>query len=1003
VLFRSWNAEALRTCTATKETHYPVSRAGVWADCLRQRIPVIHNDYQELPGRHGYPEGHAPLVNHLSVPTFDGANVVAIAGVSNKPSDYDQADAEQLTLFAAGLWTLIRRKRAEQKVADSERFLKTLAESLPGMVAYWTKDLRCAFANHAYQDYFGRTPEEMLGISIRDMMGDVLFQKNEPYIRGALRGEPQLFQRTLTKVDGSVSHTWAHYIPDRDGDDVRGFVVLVSDITELKEAQLKLEEINQRLEERTRQAEVASRAKSEFLANMSHEIRTPMNAISGMAYLALKTDLDPRQRDYINKIFAASESLTDIVNDILDFSKIEAGKLELESTPFEPAGLFDRLAAVLETRAEEKGLELLFSVPADLPPLLIGDPLRLGQVLANLAGNAVKFTDRGHVIVGLEVTGPASGGRVPLTFSVSDTGIGLSPEQLQRVFEPFSQADTSITRRYGGTGLGLSIVNRLLALMGTRLKVDSVLGRGSRFWFALEMPVAESRRKPRDLTYSDLCGTRVLVADDNPAAREIIESMLRSCGMRVTAVDSGAAAVAEAQQAAGSLAPYDVVVMDWRMPGMDGLEAIRRIRMGEAVGHSRAVLMLSAFADDEVRRQVETLERASFLTKPVQPATLLNAIVAVFHGTRGVPSRRKLDRWTPGGELNRLRDSRVLVVEDNSINQQVVREILELAGMRVDVADSGQAALETIQGESRFDIVLMDVQMPGMDGLEATRRIRSLPMGRDLPIVAMTAAAMREQRDACRAAGMNDHIAKPIEPTVVYATLLRWMRVPGTQDEALGGPTAAPREPALTPSSLPGLDIADALRRVGGNHALLGRLLAEFQEQSATMPEKARRMIDAGDIRAVADLAHNLKGVAGNLGAAPLAAAAREVEAAAGREDRQRLPELLDLLDGRMLEVFEAARTMGEAVAKESRPLRPGPPAGFDMAAVSAAISELDGLLARNKVAATGVFMRLAAMLPALPETEVLRGQIDRFDFRGSRATLRRLARAVGVAIAEEP
>ena len=643
--------------------------------------------------------------------------------------------------------------------------------------------------------------------------------------------------------------------------------------------------LERKVEERTlelvtakQRAEEATRAKSLFLANMSHEIRTPMNAVIGMAHLALRTELTPRQRDYVQKIHDAGVALLGVINDILDFSKIEAGKLDMEQTDFRFDDVLGSLSTVVSQKAHDKGLELLFHTPPMLHQHLIGDPLRLGQVLVNLINNAIKFTEQGQITVEtLQVE--QIGGRVKLEFTVSDTGIGMNEEQQSRLFQAFTQADGSTTRKYGGTGLGLTISKRLVAMMGGTIWVESTLGQGSTFHFTAWLGLSEERPSRRFILPTALNGLRALVVDDNAAARDILSEALEAAMLRVTAVASGREALAEVE-AADREDPYQIVFMDWKMTGMDGIETTERLKYSSALKTIPRIVMVTAFGREEVRVRAEAAGIDGFLVKPISNSLLLDTLVALF--TPGNGEAQAAVRLHPETPVVRLEGIWVLLAEDNEVNQQIAVELLESAGARVAVADNGRQAVERLLAsldQEPFDLVLMDLQMPNMDGFEATRLIRADVRFKDLPIIAMTAHAMVEERQHCLEVGMNDHIAKPIDPDALFQTLQQWLKVDPVQQSpgrALPGLPTVNDAPVLP--ELPGLDTAGGLRRVAGNRQLYRELLGKYVAGQAEAPVRIREALEAGDRATAERLAHTLKGVSGNIGAMTVQSLAEALE-----------------------------------------------------------------------------------------------------------------------------
>ncbi|MGM9486619.1 response regulator [Ideonella sp. YS5] len=717
-------------------------------------------------------------------------------------------------------------------------------------------------------------------VIVEDVRKDPLWA---PYRELAARaGLVSCWTQPVLNREGRVMGTVAVYHREPrapNADDIElmeAMAGLVGVAVEYRRTQDEIRTLNAELERRVRQrtadllvardaAEAASRAKGDFLANMSHEIRTPMNAILGLSHLAMHSGLTPRQHNYVQKVHASAESLLGILNDILDFSKIEAGKLDIESIAFDLADVMDNLAGVIGLKAEEKDLELVLEQPADLPTALVGDPSRLRQILLNLCNNAVKFTERGEVEVGIEVLEHAWDA-VRLRFVVRDTGLGMSPEQCERLFQPFEQADASTSRRFGGTGLGLAISHRLTQLMGGDIGVRSEVGRGSEFHFDLGFALQPgAARGPRVLRHAAFATLRTLVVDDNACAREQVLEMLDAAGMRADAAEGGDEALERLVLADAERTPYDLVLLDWKMPGMNGLECAERLRrLPLSRRRPPAVLMLSAFSRDEVlqRAQERRIVFADLLTKPVTPSSLFDAcckalgLAPVFISS--VNRRDGLLSHTHAA----LRGARLLLVEDNAINRELALDLLSNAGVEVQVAGDGREALDILSRGS-FDGVLMDCQMPVMDGFAAARAIRLRPQWRDLPVIAMTANAMVGDREKVIAAGMNDHIAKPIKVDEMFATLARWVR-PRRGGEADDRPAGTPG--GTGEWELPGIVPEAAIPELQANRPLYRRLLRRFRVEQTSFETSFAAARAAGQHDQAMRLVHDLHGLAGTLG-----------------------------------------------------------------------------------------------------------------------------------------
>ena len=764
-------------------------------------------------------------------------------------------DYQQATIWMID--DITERKRSEEALRVAHAAQLAIFETASVGIAILREGtiLRC---NRALEEIFGYGPGQLEGQPTR-----IWYASEGAYAAGrelanARIGQASRHDQQLQRKDGTLfwCRMQARYI---EANSEHGSVWVMEDVTEENAAA-------QALREAKRLADEATQAKSMFLANMSHEIRTPMNAVIGLSRLALKTDVAVKQRDYITKVHGAGTALLGIINDILDFSKIEAGKLEIESVAFRLDDVFANLPALVGQRASDKGLELVLDVAHDVPTALVGDPLRLGQVVTNLVGNAVKFTEHGHVLVRATQRERAAGAML-LRVEVFDTGIGMAPEQTGRLFQAFSQADGSTTRKYGGTGLGLTICKRLVEAMGGSIDVRSAPGQGSCFGFTARVGWRVEHDAPDPLP-EVLHGMRALVVDDNTTAREVFASQLQALGFSVLAVADGTQAIA-----AVCREDFGLLLLDWAMPHLNGLSVLERLPQTHRPAR---IVMACGFGQDELRQQAERAGVDAFVVKPVSPTTLRDTIRNLFSQD---PSQAP-QQTAQGPAATPLRGLRLLLAEDNEINQQIAVELLESAGATVTVADHGRMALDLLEQGHRFDAVLMDLQMPVMDGMQATRLIRADARFAQLPIIAMTAHAMVEERERCLAAGMVDHITKPIDPPAMLATLVRWVQPHG--DMPAGAAAAALPEPGEALTVLAGLDTAAGLARVGGKQTLYLRLLRQFHDRQADAGTRIAAALAAHDQASAERIAHTVRGVAGNLGLDDVQQRARSLEETLG-------------------------------------------------------------------------------------------------------------------------
>jgi two-component system sensor histidine kinase/response regulator len=880
-------------------------------------------------------------------------------------------------------------KAAEEEIKKSQQIAETALREIQGIMdnasvgMVFTRERKIYRYNNSFASMFGFSDDSGIG-----QLGRAIYASDEEYAEVGRLAGPLLSQNLPFERDMFVQHQdgskfWCNlkaFVADPRDPSV-GTIWITEDRSAFKAAEEEIQEAR-------RIAEVANAAKSEFLANMSHEIRTPMNAIIGMTHLALQTGLDTKQRNYLEKVDSAAKGLLGIINDILDFSKIEAGKMSYEQIDFHLDDVMDGMADLAAIKAQEKDLELLFNIGADVPLALIGDPLRLRQVLTNLVGNAIKFTEKGEVTVMVSCSAEEADG-VRLRFAVSDTGVGLTEEQRGRLFKAFSQADSSTTRNYGGTGLGLTISKRLVEMMDGEIGVESEAGVGSTFFFTARFGLHAEQRPLHEIA-NHLPGLRILVVDDNASARDIFIAMLSSLRFEATAVRSGSEALKALDQAQREGRPYGLVLMDWHMPHMDGIETIQRIRADRELVTAPMCMMATAYSREELLKQLGDAKISidGLLIKPVSPSMLCDSIMSVFGKNIGRQLRQQQRHAGYREAENALRGAHLLLVEDNDMNRELATELLGNAGIRVDVAGNGKEALEQIS-RTNYDGVLMDCQMPVMDGFEATRRIRADARFGALPVIAMTANAMAGDREKCIESGMNDHIAKPIDVGQLFSTLARWVK-PSAPPGEIAGKSKAAQSEALP--LIAGLDATDALARVDGNAGLLRKMLLMFRDSQADTIAEIRRACAAGERKTAERLAHTLKGLSGNVGATELFEACRQLEFAL-KPEQEGMPHAL---------LAKAEILLASLIAGIDRVMPPNaardiaaPSAPLDVAALTPLLRGLARLLADDDGEATTQSEPLAALLKDSTLADDYRSldkMIENFAFAEALKLLRRMA-----------
>jgi len=772
-----------------------------------------------------------------------------------------------------------------------------------------------------------------------------------------------------------------------DSGQIINFIAIKEDITEQK--QMEEELLQAKVE-----AEMSNKAKGDFLANMSHEIRTPMNAVIGLTHLALQTDLVPKQRDYLQKISVSSQSLMGIIDNILDFSKFAAGKLTMENIQFNLWQVMEDVIAILNSKAEEKGLEMVLNVAKVVPMRLKGDPHRLQQILLNLLSNALKFTHQGEVVLSVKLITQESN-RVQLEFAVRDTGIGMNEQEKGRLFNAFTQADGSTTRKYGGTGLGLVISKQLVEMMGGAIHVKSSSGQGSEFIFTANF---ESYGKEEQQCFSknNLKNLKVLVIDDNESSCLAFKEILEKLTFQVSLAASGEDGIRQLRVAQE---PFDLILLDWMMPDMDGIETARRIRE-YFKGSVIPIIMVTSHSGDDIRKQAKDLNLEGFLIKPTTPSVLFNAVMEVFDKDKCQPSCSLSGQVPDHEEWDKLRGARILLVEDNEINLQVAREIMQEKHIIVSIARNGREAVQMVR-QLEFDGILMDIQMPEMDGLEATRLIRNDHRFLQLPIIAMTADVVGERIQAYLSAGMNDSIFKPIDIEQMFNTICKWVKPQSTTlDLKKTELQSIEQEAAVNVLSLQGFDVESALVRVGGNRRLYYKLLLLFLENNEGTIESLQAALREGDYARAEMILHTLKGVAGNIGADHLYVATQELEVSIKKRQFEKIAFQMDSFSSTLLNVLASIRGLEQSIAASivSHPRDMRVENVGNCKYSKALIESLQGYLANYDTEATAVFEELKALPVAntyQAEFKTIEVLIKNYDFERALEQLNEIAKSM--------
>lgn len=881
-------------------------------------------------------------------------------------------------------------KESQKESENSKKRTEALLEATPEPILVVNAKGKIIETNSALSNVFGYSKKEVIGQSIEMLIPPTQQLSHHHHMNSFFAAPKQMQMSGSNDIqaftrDGTILTVEINLNPIHLDDQIL-VVAGIRDITERKKNE-------QMLEESKHAAEAANKAKSDFLANMSHEIRTPMNAIMGMSYLALQTDLTAKQKNYLEKVHRSAESLLGIINDILDFSKIEAGKLDIETEPFRLEDVMVQLTNLLGLKAEEKGLELHYDIAPEMPMGLIGDQLRLSQILINLGNNAIKFTPAGgEILIKLDFE-DLGNNQIRFCGCVKDSGIGMSVTQQQKLFQSFSQADSSTTRKYGGTGLGLSICKKLTGLMQGEIWVESQENIGSSFFFTLRMQKQSGVTTQREIARPELGTLKVLVVDDHATAREILSQMATLLGFRVDQAKDGDEALARLLEA-DAVDPYQLVLMDWNMPGKDGIQTSKIIQQQLPLQHSPKIIITTAYGKEEVTAAAAGLSITGFLAKPVTLSSMLDVILQVMDEKASVHHSQQDTNSKAKEAISQLQGAKILLVEDNDVNQELAMELLTLNGLEVKLATNGQEAIEMLAIDS-FDGVLMDCQMPVMDGYTATQHIRLNAKYRSLPILAMTANTMVGDRDKVLQAGMNDHIAKPINANEMFIVMAKWITPSKVNNPSVPTRTQAPQELILP--LLPEIDIKRGLAICENNKALFIKLLQRFYQGNLNFPEAVQQAWLDDDQPRFAHLIHTMKGSAGNIGATVLYDLTVNIERQLS-QDPTAIPPLLNALIETLRQLLSRLETIQSAT--DAPPI-----STLDLPACFSVLEELEKAVLQFDTHALELVEKLRPMLQNKAQTtnfKALEQAVNNFDFSTAAGLLSAFTAQLTASIADD-